>query len=139
MNPFEQKFTKLLEQPVAPAPDPGAAMSDEEAFGASLDQGTDPTDFEVQAPEGQLTSPEDALSQQNAQMAQTLQEWIGRMEEFADYLNGIAPESVQSKLNDAPCDTLFDKIASSETKKVSRVAQDLRSVVEALKTYMLSN
>ena len=99
MNPFEEKFSQLLEAPIVPA----QGMSDEEAFAGSLDQGTDPAAFDVQAPEGQLTSPEDALTQQNAQMAATLQEWIGRMEEFADYLNGIDPGSVQSKLNDAPC------------------------------------
>jgi len=46
---------------------------------------------------------------------------------------------MQSQLNNAACDTLFNKIAGSETKKISRVAQDLRSVVESLKSYMLSN
>ena len=139
MNPFEEKFTQLLEQPIDPGVDPAAGMSDQDAYAGTLDQGTDPGAFDIEQPEGQLQRPEDALAAQNAEMAETLQGWIGRMDEFAEYLNGLDEGSVQSKLNNAPCDTLFDKIASSETKKVSRVAQDLRSVVEALKTYMSSN
>ena len=144
MNLFEQKFSQLLEQgaveePLALGPDVGAVeepVSDEEAFAGQLDSGTGEEDFDVSQPE---VTPEDAIKQQNAAMEAELQEWISRMEEFAGYLNGLEEDSIQSKLNNASCDTLFAKIASSETKKVSRVAQDLRSVVEALKSYMLSS
>ncbi len=134
MNPFKDKFSLLLEQP---------EVSDEEAMGASLDQGTDPGAFDVAAPDPAMaqpmTDPGALLKQQNQEMTGTLQEWIGRLEEFTDYLNGLDPSSMQSQLNSAACDTLFNKIAGSETKKISRVAQDLRSVVESLKSYMLSN
>mgnify|MGYP003647576840 CR=1 FL=1 len=146
MNLFKERFTQLLEAPLAPpadvsVPSPEEAMSDVDALGSTLDSGTDAKDFDVEAPApGQaLATPEDALRQQNAQMMEKLQAWIGRMEDFASYLNGLEPSSIQSQLNDAACDTLFDKIASSETKKISRVAQDLRSVVEALKAYMLAS
>ena len=150
MNLFKERFTKLLEAPLDPpaaagadidVPSPEEAMSDADALGSTLDRGTDSADIDVEAPAPGTAppSPEDALRQQNAQMMEKLQGWIGRMEDFAGYLNGLDAESIQSQLNDAACDTLFDKIASSETKKISRVAQDLRSVVEALKAYMLAS
>lgn len=143
MNLFEQKFSQLLEQEeVAPVPmGAGAGMpvddgADAEAYADQLDPGTEEGEFDVSQPE---VSPEDAIKQQNAAMEAELLQWIERMDEFAGYLNGLDEGSVQSKLNAAKCDTLFSKIASSETKKISRVAQDLRSVIEALNTYKASS
>ena len=137
MSIFKDKFTALLNEQ-EPVP---AEVSDEEAMAAGLDDGSAPADFDANVPdpaEGAV-DPADVMKGQNAQMIGTLQEWISEMEQFADYLNGLDGGSIQSQMNNAPCDTLFNKISSSETKKISRVAQDLRSVIESLKAYMLSS
>jgi hypothetical protein len=59
------------------------------------------------------------------------------MESFTNFLNSEG-DSVQTKLHDAACDTLFNKIAGAETKKIARVAMDLSSLIENLKGYMHS-
>ena len=46
--------------------------------------------------------------------------------------------SLQSQLNKADCDTLFNDISKSERKKISRIAQDLSALVESLKGYLNS-
>ena len=40
---------------------------------------------------------------------------------------------------DAACETLYADIARSETKKIGRIAQDLRALSESLKAYLLSS
>ncbi len=136
MSIFKDKFKALLnEQPVADE------VTDADAMAATLDDGSAPEDFDANVPDpaAGAMDPSEVMKGQNAQMIGTLQEWIGEMERFSDYLNGLDEGSIQSQLNNAACDTLFNKISSSETKKISRVAQDLRSVIESLKAYMLSN
>ena len=54
-------------------------------------------------------------------------------------MNGLQSTSLQAQLNNADCDTLFSDISRSETKKISRIAQDLRGLVESLKGYLLSS
>jgi hypothetical protein len=46
---------------------------------------------------------------------------------------------MQAQLNNADCDTLFNDVGRSETKKISRIAQDLSALVESLKGYLLSS
>ena len=71
------------------------------------------------------------------------QEWIGRRGQiffhnvkFTNYLNSEQADSVQSLLHAASCDTLFNKIAGAETKKIARVAMELSSLIENLKGYL---
>ena len=77
--------------------------------------------------------------EQNVAMTQSIGQWIAQIDEFTDFLNGLDGGSLQSQLNNAPCDTLFNKVSTSETKKISRIAQDLRGLVESLKGYLLSS
>ena len=100
MSIFKEKFTSLLNE--APGDD---EVSDADAMAATLDQGTDPGDFDVEAPNMPEVRPEDAIKQQNAHMISRLQEWITEMEQFSDYLNGLDEGSIQSQLNNASCDT----------------------------------
>jgi len=67
-----------------------------------------------------------------------LQSWITKIDEFTNYLNGVNDQSIQSKLHTAGCDSLFEKIARSETKKIARVAVDLSSLAESLKGYLIA-
>ena len=128
MSFFGKRFITLLEQ------DETVEITDTEAMETQLDPGTDAADFDVDAPE---QSPEDMVKANNAAQAQELASWIARMEEFTNYLNSEG-DSVQTKLHQASCDTLFNKIASAETKKIARVAMDLSALIENLKGYMHS-
>jgi hypothetical protein len=43
---------------------------------------------------------------------------------------------MQSKLNSAEPDTLFDKISTAETKKIARVSVEIASLSQMLKGYL---
>ncbi len=127
MSFFGKHFVRLLEQ------DETVTVTDTEAMETQLDPGTEVADYEVDAPTldgGEVTA------QSNAHQAQELIGIIGRMEEFTNYLNSEDAQSVQSVLHAANCDTLFDKIAGAETKKIARVAMELSSLIENLKGYL---
>jgi len=134
MSLFKNKFKTLLEQdeeeikpPVEPA--------DSSALEGEVDPGTNPEDF------GANVQPEEdiaAIKQQSLASQKTeLQSWIQRIEEFVEFINGVNDNSLQSKLHNCPCDTMFERIASSETKKIARVAVDLSALSEALKGYLI--
>jgi len=57
------------------------------------------------------------------------------MDEFGDYLNGTS-DSIQTSLNSAEPDTIFDSISNAETKKIARVAMEVSSLSEILKGYL---
>lgn len=91
------------------------------------------------APASGVNPAQEMQKQQNVQFAGEIQGWVSNIEEFIDYLNGLGEDSLNSKINNAPCDTIFDDIARSETKKIGRIAQDLRSLSESLKSYLIAN
>jgi hypothetical protein len=68
-------------------------------------------------------------------MYDELNSWIQEMDRFSIYLNGT-DNSVQTKLNTAEDDTLFDSISNAETKKIARVAMEISSLSEILKGYL---
>jgi hypothetical protein len=127
MSFFGKHFVRLLEQ------DETVTVTDTEAMETQLDPGTEVADYEVDAPAldgGEITA------QSNAAQAGELVGIISAMEEFTNYLNSEQPDSVQSLLHAASCDTLFNKIAGAETKKIARVAMELSSLIENLKGYL---
>lgn len=110
-------------------------ITDKEAMAQTLDKGTSPEDFDVNAPPaGVEVVP--TMSAVQKKMYEQLKGWIDRIDEFSTYLNGTGPESIQSQLNAAEPDTLFDKISTAETKKIARVAVELTSLNEMLKGYL---
>lgn len=144
MKTFTERFFKVLNEQ-----DDESPMSDADAAASELDAGTDPAMLDVEpgpdvAPAGISvdagSNPADELKkQQNAQFAGQIEGWVVKIEEFIDYLNGLGEDSLNSQINSAPCDTIFDDISRSETKKIGRIAQDLRSLSESLKSYLISN
>tara|TARA_R110002020_G_scaffold41913_2_gene123165 strand:- start:1223 stop:1633 length:411 start_codon:yes stop_codon:yes gene_type:complete len=133
MNAFEKKFMLMLEQDVElPAP---------------------PSDIESEIPgespdfEGTVDAVDDVADNpgvswrkdQNNNQRATIQAWIGKVSEFTEFLNGTEGESVQKQLADADCDTLFNEVSRSETKKITRIAQDLSALQESLKGYLISS
>lgn len=108
---------------------------DQHAMVQTLDKGTDPADFNVDAPPvGSHVEP--TMSAIQKKMVDELKQWVAELDRFAQLLNGIEPNSIQSRLNAAESDTLFDKIATAETKKIARVAVEVSSLGEMLKGYL---
>lgn len=131
MSYFEKKFEMLLEQPEPmvgeePAEGPMAGdMETPESLEATVDD---------VAPNPVVNYKKEQLSG----MKTSLQGWITKIDDFNQFLNGLEGNSMQSQLNDADCDTLFNDVSRSETKKIARIAQDLSGLVESLKGYLLS-
>lgn len=137
MNLFEKKFLTILheapEDEMAPAAVPMAGEAEETAAVAdTLEPTTDPAALTVP------DNPEVALKQQQAvRTIQTIETWIGEVSNFIEYLNGTDEGSINFSLNSADCDSLITDIQRSESKKISRLAQDLSSLEESLKQYLL--
>ena len=132
---FANKFKLVLEEeiPAAPIDDGGGVPVGLPDDGASPDSQTiDAVSDVAPSPVG------DYKRAESDRMKSELQEWVGRISEFNEFLNGMESESLQKKLNGADCDTLFADISRSETKKISRIAQDLSGLIESLKGYILS-
>jgi hypothetical protein len=131
MNLFEKQFLHLLE-----ADEEGANqdITDKAAMTQQLDKGTNPADFNTQVPAGIEQAKQGHLQAQKA----SLQEWIVKISEFIEYMNGVDPASIQSQLQSGGCESLFEKVASSEKKRIARVAMELSALNEALKGYLIS-
>ena len=134
MTKFERRFfSKLHEQ-----------VDDErEAFESQLDDNTSPEDFDVDVEVDDTVVDEDpnvkaaqAVNDRNEAMKEELRGWIGKMEEFLDYLNGEEANSIQQKLANAEPDTIFDRMKASEQRKLARVATELAGVTESFKGYL---
>lgn len=128
MSVFQKRFIKVVEAA-------NELEGDKAAMAATLDQGTSLSDYNVNAP---TLSTQDVLKQSYEMQAGELQGWISEIEKFVQYINGDTDSSIQSKLHNASCDTMFEKIASSESKKISRVASELSALVQSFKGYLIS-
>ena len=124
MNIFKSHVMKLLAEDLA---------TDELALKQGLDQDTPDSQFD-DVPDVPVP---DAQASQTAKSTQLLNDWIVKIEEFIEYLNGLSPNSVNYELNRADCSTIMADVQRSESKKISRVAQDLSSLSESLKQYLL--
>ena len=130
MSTFQNRFLKILtEQPEVPVE---PEVSETDALAGTLDPGTEPAAYDVP------DNPEVALKQQQtARTITTLKTWIDEVEGFIEYLNGTEQGSINFTLNSSDCDSLLSDVQRSESKKISRLAQDLSSLGEALKQYLL--
>lgn len=129
-NLFKKAFIHVLHE----APE---EISDAAAMEQTLDQGTDPNDFNIDA--NAAADHVAATTKMQSQMVGSLQQWIGELERISDFLNGTGPNSVQSQLKNCIPDTLFDKIRVAETKKIARVSMEITSLNEMLKGYLASS
>lgn len=130
---FSSYFKKIISEAELPEDVLDDPSGDEEALQAGLDAETDPATFDdvPENPAGQV--------QANATTDSVgkLNQWIVEIERFIEYLNGLSPESMNFELNRADCSSIMSDVQRSESKKISRVAQDLSSLSEALKQYLL--
>ena len=122
MSLYAKKFNKVISEQ-------DEDLTDLEALETTLDADTSPEDFDVDAPA------ETSVTGNQKEMYDELNSWISEMDRFSSYLNGTE-NSVQTKLNQAEDDTLFDSISNAETKKIARVAMEISSLSEILKGYL---
>jgi uncharacterized membrane protein YukC len=134
MSYFKSRFDYILEADAAPVPEPApeAPANDKEAMAQQLDTAS-PSDFDVKAAERQQRVDHVKVEQIN-----TLNQWIGKIDEFIVFLNDTKSNSMQIQLHSAPCDTMFENIARSEKKKIARLAADMGGLSQALKGYLAS-
>tara|TARA_R100000805_G_C3542089_1_gene56837 strand:+ start:70 stop:489 length:420 start_codon:yes stop_codon:yes gene_type:complete len=126
MSKFSSKFfSKLVVEQEE------AELTDQDRLG--LEPETPQGEFDVEQQENPIAQ---LQSQQTANTINTLSTWIGEVEQFIEYLNGLDDNSLNSQLNRADCDSIMADIQRSETKKISRLAQDLSSLGESLKQYL---
>ena len=137
MSIFEKKFAMLMEQP------PGPPMENmPTAEGPAPEAGLPEDDTMVNPNVVDDVGSNPGISwraEANQKQKGTINEWIAKIEEMNEFLNGVSDTSMQAQLNNADCDTLFNSVSRSETKKISRIAQDLSGLVESLKGYLLSS
>ena len=126
MSLYQKRFSKFLRE----QDDENTELTDQEAMASTLDPDTSVDEFDVDVPEG-----DSPISSQSKQMFEELNSWIQKMDEFSDYLNGTS-DSIQTSLNAAEADTIFDNISNAETKKIARVAMEISSLSEILKGYL---
>ena len=128
MSLYQKRFKKFLSE----QDDENTELTDQEAMASTLDPETSPEEFDVDVPEGDGDSP---ISTQSKQMFEELNSWIAEFDRFSEYLNGTA-DSIQTSLNAAEPDTIFDSISNAETKKIARVAMEISSLSEIFKGYL---
>ena len=130
---FEQHLLKLLEADEEFGMPPGADADSAAVEAGFDDQGPGPDGFaDTEGPP--VPAPGES---ETGRATGKLNDWIVKIEEFIEYLNGLSPESMNYELNRADCSTIMADVQRSESKKISRVAQDLSSLSEALKQYLL--
>jgi len=134
MSLFKNVFNTLLEQEEEEVVPPQDAMEGEvNPLEGELEDGTDPSQFGANVDPGQDI---ESMKQQSIETQKgELEEWIVKMEEFKKFINDPKSDSIQVKLQNASCDSLFEKIASSEHKRLSRVAMELSGIIEAFRGY----
>jgi hypothetical protein len=135
MSYFKTRFDYILEAGADQAPEPAPEAppaNDQEAMAQQLDTAK-PSDFDVKAAERQTRIDHEKVDQINK-----LNEWIGKIDEFVIFLNDTNSNSIQIQLHSAPCDTMFENIARSEKKKITRLAADLGTLSQSFKGYLAS-
>lgn len=126
MATFNKRFFTILEQdeditPGGETPDLG------------LEPESDPSMFDNEVPDNPIGKLQD---EQRQSAITTLEGWITKVEDFVNYLNGLDENSINSQINKADCDSIMADVQRSESKKISRLAQDLTSLSESLKQYL---
>jgi hypothetical protein len=136
MSLFKNKFKVLLERDEEDIKPPEDAPEGESPLEGELEPGVNPEDLGAGVKPGEDI---ESLKKQSLDSQKNeLTTWIEQIENFIEFLNGVNGTSVQAKLHDSGCDTMFEKIASAEHKRVARVAVELSALAEAFKGYLIA-
>lgn len=126
MGKFEKRFLTMLEQDKINPADEAKAMA------STLETETQPEDLGADVDSAAMQ----AIAQREQQMLGKVNEWIAKLADFTEYLNGTGPSSMLTVLNRAEPETLLDKIKTTETKRITRTAAELASLEQTLKGYL---
>lgn len=126
MSIFSNKFFAIINEQEEPE-----GLTDRETLGT--EEGTPEGTFD-DVPNSPIAT---LQKQQNDNTISSLQAWIGQVESFINFLNGLDDGSINAQINKADCDSIMADIQRSESKKISRLAQDLSSLSESLKQYLI--
>ena len=110
------------------APDAG----DSEAWKKSLDKGTNPEDFDV------ADNPQHDVDTSGIKAAH---EWIKKLVEVAEFVNGTGPESLNSQINQLELKNSvpFRGVVRREEKRITKLAENLRGLAEVLKSVVITS
>ena len=130
MTKFESRFLRVLSE----------QDMDRQAMEMSLDQDTDPSDFDVSANAQQGAASEvsqhtaaaaEATARRHNEYVNQIREWSTHLQEFNEFLNGTQ-NSVQSIIaaaaNEDPKTILAD--LQSEQSRITRAATELAALVQ---------
>jgi hypothetical protein len=134
MSSFQHKFLKVIREEEGLEGIDSIGADDKEAFDASLDSETPEGTFD-DVPANPVA---DFEAEQSAKTISVLTTWVTNVESFIEQLNGLTPDSMNAQLNRTDCGSIMSDVARSESKKISRIAQDLSSLGESLKQYLLT-
>jgi hypothetical protein len=115
-----------------PAPAPAPEVDDSEAWKQSLDKSTDPKDFDV-ADNPQLGVDSSGIT--------AAHEWIQKLVEMAEFVNGTGPESLNSQINQLELKNSvpFRGVVRREEKRITKLAENLRGLAEVLKSVVITS
>ena len=88
---------------------------------------------------GDSSATEEMPAAEGVQSASTLKDYVIQFEEFAEKINGMDGESLQSLVSrlDRP-GTPFDGISGRTSSEIVRVAETLLSISEKLKSFIIN-
>jgi hypothetical protein len=105
---------------------------DSAAWKASLDKGTDPTDFET---------PDNPQINIDSSGVDAARSWVEKLENMAEFVNGTGPDSLNSKINDLEMKNSvpFRGVVRREEKRITKLAENLRGLAEVFKSVIIGS
>ena len=105
---------------------------DSEAWKKSLDKGTNPADFDT------ADNPQHEVDVSGIAAAH---EWIKKLVEVAEFVNGTGPESLNSQINQLELKNSvpFRGVVRREEKRITKLAENLRGLAEVLKSVVITS
>ena len=105
---------------------------DSEAWKKSLDKGTNPEDFDT------ADNPQHEVDVSGIAAAH---EWIKKLVETAEFVNGTGPESLNSQINQLELNNSvpFRGVVRREEKRITKLAENLRGLAEVLKSVVITS
>jgi hypothetical protein len=111
------------------SPEEFSPEGDKEAFDQSLEPQTDPNQFETEGLPPEMTS--DTIKQ--------IQEWSGKLNDFAEFLNDPTTNSLHKILADGDrAGSLLRGVTRKASDSITRIAGEVEKLKEILNTYIIT-
>jgi len=140
-NIFKNQFISILNEDIKDeeleatedeiyAPDDTEASG--EAFGSTLEDDTDPEDFDVNP---------NSFKRVNKSNIEEAKKWISILNDFADLINSIEdPDSLNHFLNRVDREgSAFRGVVRSQGKRVTRIAEEASAMAEVLGSHVVGS